>query len=441
MPSPPPPPPGSRADRRLRRKWAERVVSRIDARRAAERRSGAGFPIDGQVREFLDAYNDRVTRRGFEAPMPFSFGTMQAFVEATDEQGVPFFRLRPERDHAFGIEDFLDFATESPPADRGIAGVLAMPEGEAWHFSVLGDVRDLGFLTTAGHRFVLSGMSLCRDGERLSWLMVGGLVADLEAETARLREEYGKEGVTAVSSGHAGATWDPGSVRAEPLPGTDDVWKTLAYGTFNLSTGRHESRTYSQDLGDTYSLVTDDPDVLQGFDPGRVEAGQDESLAAYAEGIDRNAILFEVAETAFMLPAYFAYRIDLVRTVERPRPIPEDARRTHGGGSSGPLQPGKPTQLVRTLAIQAAGGRPERRPYTPPRHRVELDGFYRRLSPGSVGKDRNGQPLPGRTWVRGHVRWRDRPARIEPILVKASVRAARERADALLASRAAVPPA
>ncbi len=76
---------------------------------------------------------------------------------------------------------------------------------------------------------------------------------------------------------------------------------------------------------------------------------------------------------------------------------------------------------------------------TCPRTQVELGGFYRRLAPNAWGRDEAGNPVPGRTWVRGHVRWRDRPARVEPILVKASVSAARERAEGLVAAAEARP--
>jgi hypothetical protein len=74
------------------------------------------------------------------------------------------------------------------------------------------------------------------------------------------------------------------------------------------------------------------------------------------------------------------------------------------------------------------------RSYSPPRFRVEVEGFWRRLSPGAVGRDRDGKPVAGKTWVKQHMRWRDRPDRGRVLLVKSSVRAAEAKAAAILAS-------
>jgi hypothetical protein len=51
-----------------------------------------------------------------------------------------------------------------------------------------------------------------------------------------------------------------------------------------------------------------------------------------------------------------------------------------------------------------------------------------------VGKDALGKAIRGRTWVKGHLRWRDRPQRISTIYIKSSIAVAKAKAAALITS-------
>ena len=62
-----------------------------------------------------------------------------------------------------------------------------------------------------------------------------------------------------------------------------------------------------------------------------------------------------------------------------------------------------------------------KRGYTKPSFAVELDGYWRRLRTGSIGKGPNGEPVEGRTFVRGHTRYKDRPKCDRVVLVKQPV--------------------
>lgn len=436
------PRPPSRNERRLREKAYHRAVSRIRSRLAAERHAGAGFEVDKLLREFSLKLNDRLRANGWDGVMPFSWGTLDAFFSDDDEDGLPYLTLRHERDHAFSANDFLDWATTSPPQDKGLARLRSLPEGDVHSFTVLGKPGDLAFATRDGRDFVLSGASMVRHGDRLAWVLVGGLTADLDVETGKLRETYLGDGVRSEALWDGAPELTDQRICAEPLPGADGLWRTIAYGNFDLARGRHASRTYATDNGDVYGLVTDSPDAVLRQGQDVPDEGGMATMEHFAELLETNAAVFEMAEAAFMLPSYFDVRIDLVRTEPRATAIargempPRDrARVLHA-----PAGDRRPFRMVRTLDVEAppvtsAG----RRSYTPPSHSVALDGFYRRIDPRSVGRDEDGGPILGRTWVKGHMRWRDRPARAEPILVKASVAAARERAAELVANDLASP--
>ncbi len=431
-----------RKERRLREKAYHRAVARIRSRLAAERHAGAGFEIDKLLREFSLKLNDRLRAHGWDGVMPFSWGTLDAFLVDGDEDGLPYLSIRPERDHAFSAGDFLGWAASTPPPDRGLARLRGLPEGDVHSFTTLGKPGAFAFETKEGRSFVLSGISFVRHGQRLSWLMVGGFETDLDAETARLRETYQGEGVSSEAMWDGAPTLEGQVIRAEPLAGAEGVWRTIAYGNFDLARGRHGSRTYATDNGDVYGLVTDSPDVVLRQGQETPDEGGVATLEMFAGLLDTNAVLFEMAETAFMLPDYFDVRIDLVRTERRDTalgrgdaPLKDRVR-----AANAPADDRRPFRMVRTLEVEAPPSPPNgRRHYTPPSHSVELDGFYRRIGPRSVGRAENGAPILGRTWVKGHLRWRDRPRRAAPILVKASVSDARERAAELVAREMAAP--
>jgi len=417
-----------RAERRQREKEIERVASRIQSRRAARRHSGAGYPIDQLLREFLDAYNERLFEHRH---LPFTFNVLHAFTREEKEDWATFLDLHPERDHAFLIGDFLDYATSIAPGDRGIERLRSLPENVIQNYSPVGDVREFAFIDPSGKQVVIAGFTMTRLGDQLHWLMLGGFVTDLEAETERLREDAQKWEVQSQALRQDGGKPDYARMRAQPLPGTDDVWKTLAYGVFNLRTRSHESRTFAHDHGNMYGMVSDDPGAIGRENVEGMTEEERASIEGFAKRLDEFALIFDMAEAAFLLPSYFAFRIDLVREVQRetaigksevPRNDRQDVFR-----APAEMRPGfrKVASLdVVNLAPAAKGTRS----YTPPRFSVELEGFWRRLAPDSIGKDPDGRPVQGRTWVRGHMRWRDRPSRRAPVMVKASVMAARERA-------------
>jgi hypothetical protein len=430
-----------RAERRSRQKRADKLLARMDALRAATRNSGAGYPVDQHLRECLDTYNDRAVNAAAGGSMPFTFGSMHGFVDEIEDEGITYFGLRPERDHAFLLGDFLDFATAPDTAGKRLDAAAALPEGVIHSYSPIDDVRSLAFIDAKGERVVFGGITMVRRGQVLHWALLGGPVTDLAARTAELQANLASVVErTKVGEGLTEPDWS--RTEAAALPGTDDVWKRVAYGMFNLSTRSHDSRNVLVDSGVSYEITTDDP-VAIGRDSFERLAGEDRAwLERMANDLQANALYFDIAEAAFSLPGYFAYRIDLVATEQRRTAI---GLGTEPGRDRGRLLAASPDlrpsfRTVRTLRIASLAPEPgSTRSYTPPAFSVELEGFWRRLSPGSIGKDAAGMPVEGRTWVKGHMRWRDRPARGRRILVKSPVGPARERADDLVLARAAVP--
>lgn len=423
----------SRGERRRRERDAKVAWSRVLDRRAAVQASGAGFHVDEELREFLSLYNMRLDEDVENPALPFSFGIVQGFLEMRRDGPFVSYEMAQERDHAYSAGDFVEFVREGRCEDAGRARLEALAEGVVHNYTALGDIREHAFVDSDGEAFAVSGMSLVRRGARLHWVLVGGTVCDLAEATDKIQAFYRKVETEGRIETRGDRKLDFSRLHAAQLGDVEGVWKTVAFGLFDLDRMIHESRTFARDEGPSRTLVSDDPASLGIEDITKATPDQAEGMKAFAARVDEHRIVFDVAETLFQLPAYFAYRVHLVREVERRTQVGK------GGGENAvrvmraPRDSRIGVRRIETLEILNLQAQPGTRSYTPPRHQVSVEGFWRTLRPGSIGKDRNGRPEAGRTWIEGHVRWRDRLPRAGVITVKAPVAPALERAERLKA--------
>ena len=277
-------------------------------------------------------------------------------------------------------------------------------------------------------------MTFVRFGNEVSWLMVGGVTTDLKTESERIKEEFAATiaNMEKRNPKHIDLA-DLRQPEAVALPGTDDVWKTHLFGRFDLETKKHQVRFLAKDKGAMYSTVTDDPSVFSA-----TELSSDEVMERleHAQAVlNENNLLTELAVTCFALPAYFRFKIQLVREEQRETRLARSGAALRVKDRAGIAEQRIRYRKVTALEIINLNRPPVVRAYTPPRFQVEVNGFWRRLSAADMpGRGPNGEPVVGRTWVKGHMRWRDRPAPVRAVYVKSSVRAAKAQVAALQAS-------
>lgn len=119
---------------------------------------------------------------------------------------------------------------------------------------------------------------------------------------------------------------------------------------------------------------------------------------------------------AMVLPTYFEYQIDAVEenTLDhRGKPhidLPAEKR-------SKRVKAPKAFRVIRAVrkpdwkkhksAINSSNQPPS--PRSEPETQVPVQGYWRALREGSVGRDPHGNPTYGKTWVSPHLRWKDKP--------------------------------
>jgi len=418
----------SRADRRNAVRLLKDEAKRIDHILSADRMNGAGYPIDRMLRQLLDTTNDDLVA-GMDTPFANVWDVMSGFVKVEQAQLVKYARLLPERDHAFSAADFFAFAGEEELRVQTVSRLEALPEGTIHNYSVL-DLREIVFEEEGRDPLVFAGISLVRHGRRIHWLTTGGPVTNLAAVTEERRALVkGQEATIRAANPNASEKQIQDTLNpfARPLIGTEDVWHSFAMGLFNLDTLSQEVKIVGRDWGVTLSIFSDQ--FEERF------AGQYETDPTMRRLVDKavaeveaSHLAFDVAETAFTLPAYFAAKVSLVTERELPTSLGSDLRNpARKYALKAPIDMRILTRRVTTLDF--GRGKAVSHSFTPPRFRVEVDGFWRRLRPEAMGRDPDGNPVQGRTWVKGHARWKDRPPKTGVVYVKSPIRQALDRAE------------
>ena len=417
------------SNRRLRKKTADRALKAAYGHMFADDKSGAGYPIDKQLREYLLGYNDRHLGHGLTT-LPSSFGVFEGFCEFWVNEPASCFTIRSEKDHLFSLSDFLDFATNAERHSDAIRSLLELDDGIIYNFTPVGDLRDLAFLHAESSPFLIAGFTMVRHGEQLHWAMIGGPICDLVEETRKLRMNPASQNSREKKPGATSyIDSDPNiEIWAEPLVGTEDVWKTIVFGLFSLRSEKHEIRAIAKDYASCYDVTMDDPDSFGIQDPDDLSQQQRNDLATIISRLDDNRLLFEIAETCFQLPAYFASHSARIREIRKDTAIAkmssaERPRILNAASEKRPL-----FRTIASLDVVDPGSPTVVRAYSPPRYKIEVDGFWRKIDPKLFGKDIFGTPVVGRTWVKGHLPWRDRLECPSTLFIRRSIASVRAKA-------------
>ena len=400
--------------RRIGREY-ERIVNQFS-------KSGAGFPVDKLLRELCLEYTGRYARTGiFSQPVNFNYFEPFCKIELIENSVAPFVVPATEYDHLFSIIDYLDYTTSSDNVNFKLSTLMELPERRVLHYTTNGHLSDFTFLTPAGREFVVSGFSMVRHGHLIHWYLVGGeVLSEQEWEEEHSDDvEFDIENFSPNKRRFLREIIEQEGKREGPpvaLEGTTTAVRTVVAGETNLITSRHEGRCYMSERQNSFRVTCDDPDVLQ---PIRDASRREELINAMRERIERAAVLWNLAEAMFQLPSYFAFRVQVQKAV-----LVASGRRIKGRARGGR---GVGVSYRRVSAIEVVDTAPTVvRAFTPPRYRIETEGFWRHLRDReNYGRGPNGERVRGRTWVKSSNVWRQRPDGPRTIYIKSSVAAAK----------------
>jgi hypothetical protein len=398
------------------------VLVRSVATVEAQQRSGAGYPADQALRQFHRDYSNRVLTHGNHS-LPASFEVNEAFFDTRPD--VLGLMLRPERDYLVSFADFLDYVTaaDAPQDDLG----QSLEEGVVYNVSSLDRPDDLLLQTDAQSSFGFIAACLVREKDELSVLMVLG-------------EQRPPELTAQLEKGLLWSVVNPGKPFLKSLDVTDNkpvtlpdsaLMRTVALARFNLKERRLESRSLMYEFDKSYHVITDSERMLP-----RSNAQAAERAESAGVKLDAMASVWEIAKTLVLLPAYLAARVELIQAESRSSRLGSELKSSlkaqraveHAATESR-------IQFRRISAVRVRRTAPlvlEGRSYRAPAFQVPVDGFWRYFSdPERHGHDETGQLAQGRTWVRAHLRHKDKDAPLEQkvVYIKASLNEAKRRLE------------
>ena len=413
----------------MRKKWEY-----VQAHFMATLANGAGLPADQLLRYYLDNVNQRIWHGGLDN-VPVSFNFYEAFLEY--EPSLNYFKLLPEIDHSFSLEDFFDYVTSKDCSANPYSCIDLLKENTIYNYSSFDDPHKIMLSTKDGSEYGILSFSMIRRGPEIAVICLGGESVDLKETTDKLRRV---EDVPDRIKKARVPNSEELERKAEPLEKTEDLWRTIASCRLNVEKKTIDVRYFSHDAGDRFIVGTDDANVvIQTLEDHTDMEALNQRMQEYTERMNEKNTLFEVCQTALLLPLYYAFKITLVRNQPVKTGIEElihDKDINAGTRYAITMKLPKLTTVkykrVSSLRIVDSEKRsPIGRSYSPPLFQVDVSGFWRRLhDPLSYGKDPIGDPVQGRTWVKGHARWKDRPQEEQRVVfIKSKVSAARRIAE------------
>jgi hypothetical protein len=395
--------------------------------------SGVGFPVDQTVRHMAAEYTHRYASSGTQN-QPISFNYFEPFYDIKLMKGTvaPYIDLVPEANHLFNAADFYDFLTSSDSDGFEVGNLQRLPEAQTFHFSNNGSIDDLTFFDASGREYIFSGFSMVRRDNSIHWFLVAGEVLTPDEWELRSKEAHEID-LSNISPWKRAFLKDSiersSSTSGAPmrLEGTDTAVRTLVAGEFDISTERHVGKSIFIETENSFAVFSDDPEVLLGIAPKNKQQIIDNAMNRIGEA----DVLWNMAEGFFQLPQYFETRVTVSRNLAQGHGKKQGLKGKGGRGIKAEYV------AVEAVAIEDVETPSAIRRVSMPMYSTETEGHWRRLKFGHTGRDRDGNPVPGKTWVNRSSPWRaDRP-RDNVVYVKDSLAVAKTRIEELYAKSAA----
>lgn len=383
--------------------------------------SGAGFPADKVLRELAIEYTHRYASSGvFTQPINFNYFEPFCHISLLKGSTAPYARIARESNHLFNGLDFFDYLTSKDSDDFKLNSLSTLLSENIYHFTTNGSVMDCRFMNADGREFIISGFSMIRRGNSLHWYMIGGEIYDKDEWTLVNSEQpeidlndIAPHKKAFLSNAIKEQNYQTGGPC--PLEGTKTALRTVVCGEIDIDTERHLGRCYMAEYENSFQIYCDDPEVFFNI---KDDDKRNEAFSSMMEKVEHASIMWNLAEGLFQLPQYFSHKIEIQKNL-----LFKAGKKLHRKGKGG--QGLRGTYEVISAVEVTNEDTPVIREALLPHYQTETSGHWRRISPEAMGRDREKNPIKGKTWITQQSTWRDRKANDSKIFVKDSLAAAR----------------
>lgn len=382
------------------KKYLNEMWEKCSAIFEAQRKNGAGFPIDSILRYFLLEYNDRNFKHGLNS-LPSSFNIMEAFFEHRPD--LVYFKLRKEKEHLFLVSEYFDFLT-SPDSKCKIENLSDfLEEGIIYSYNSCEDINDFMLSSPKNENYVITGCSIIRHSKEINILLLIGKEADLISETSKIKDNFELK----FTRNRENITPDPYlKQEAVAIQDNSNFWKHIILTRFDLADKTQDVRYILADWGNAFNVQTDD---INSFldNSGKIIPELESVLQNSVQNINENRFVFELCKNLLYLPIYFSENDDKVTF---------ETHKTQLWGNLGKIAWRKkerllePEDKITTRDIATLKGLFSNKYcfYSvgmTPELKIQKNGYWKLLSPNKIGVDKNNKPIKGRTWVTETSAW------------------------------------
>jgi hypothetical protein len=379
--------------------------------------NGAGLPIDIEIRHFLREFNFRNWEHGLRS-MPTSFNILEGLF--TYRPDIQLFELLEEEDYLFNFYDYIDFITSTEFKEDSTLIKENLVDDLIYNYNITNLLEDITFTTENGGIYVIGGISIVKRGNEAIVFLLTGEMTDTKIATQNLTSiDIDTKPIVPEKSSIKIA--EGLSLEAVKLFEKENIWKTLAFCRVDLERLTIDTRYIQKDIGVAYTTITDD---LSGFVNNNGEFlvdGLKETFEKLQEEIVYYAPLFEVAVKCLYLPLYFNKFEDSIL---------EEEHETIFGSQKQRKAIFKKDKIVQKnlLLKSKTVWRLERNTrkfqdkiyFGESDFKIERKGYWKNLEYNSVGKDKNGKEIIGRTWVDTIDTWYEKDKQTLTVNVKTS---------------------
>ena len=355
--------------------------------------NGIGLFMDSEIRNYLGEFNHRSWNYGHRS-MPIMFNIMEAFFHL--DKRLNYWRLLDEEDYSISFFDFIDYYTSNEFIYDIKEINESLEENLIYNFNVGYDLKEIIFKTENAEEFVIAGVSLIRRGNEVTMLFNTGQIIDTSKKTdeliplAEMQRAVGKEKIEVA---------DDKVREAIKLNDDPNLWKILIACRFDLESQTIDTRYIAKDVGDSYTILTDD---LTGFmvDGEWGDPAYSETFKNIAMEVENYNSIFELAKACLFLPNYFNFfeedieEDDYDTKVKKILKNPFKKREFDKADNKFKIRKKTLWILNRNKTFSA-----DRIKLRDDNFKVENSGFWKKLNDDQFGTDKKGNPIEGKTWV------------------------------------------
>lgn len=360
----------------------------------ARLKNGSGLQMSELLRSYFLEYFDRYFKLGPES-FPTSFNVVESFLSF--DRKYMFFDLRDEREHLLCINDYFDWYEkgEIPKNPQILEDIIK--EGLIYSFDMISGSNTPRIVGDSQQ--VFAGVSLVRHDSELSCLLLAG-----ESPPMTSDEEIADMDKEGVDLSRKGIVPNPDlTTKDRYLDGFPSFAKVIVLTRFDVRAGKHDVRYVNLDLGNSFTVFTDDFSVFEDLPKIEIQPVRKAALA----GLSRYDDLFSALTVMIYLPAFFAAfpqcihdfkvstMLGLMRDDKEVKEIVSEL-----GESECTME-----RTVRCLPAMLEDHVASLQRINPPEMSFKSDGYWKTIGPHEVGEGKNGERLFGRTWVTRHESW------------------------------------